>query len=100
MKGINSIFLKFDNGEIWKVLKLTIAASRAKYYESIDEGCFQTEFDYAMNNLDELESWMYENMNWEDLDAEFVSTVRDPNMYKNFYNTKISEDINMFFDNR
>ncbi len=74
-----SVQVTFSNGEKFEVAGLVIAHPRATYYTNADHGILTTknhaewtehhtkELDYALNNGEELLTWIQNNMNWADV---------------------------------
>lgn len=68
-----------SNSETWIIPAEIIAKSRAEYFSSLDyhrgdveskEKAYKEEFDATMNDLDLLEDWARNNMNWDDVRSE------------------------------
>ena len=55
------------DGSKWDVPASVVASDRANYYDEEEPGCFQREYDYALNDEDELIDWARGNMDWTDV---------------------------------
>jgi hypothetical protein len=67
------IKIQFPNGDIFYVPSTVIAENRANYYSSVDgyeigSNEWQEEVNYALNTEYEIEDWLRNNMNWNDLE--------------------------------
>lgn len=66
-----------DEGFVWEVPAEAIAKNRATYYAENDKDTtYDEEFEFTMGSNYELRDWFFNNMNWEDVeaDAKLVAT--------------------------
>ena len=66
------LIIKFSNGEVYEVPASSIAEARTDYYMKVDgyerlSEDWKKEFQYVMNNENELLDWVQNNMDWSDL---------------------------------
>ena len=61
------IRVKMNDGTIWDVPATLVATDRADYYDEKEPGCWQEEYDFTMEEEDELLDWALNNMNWGDV---------------------------------
>lgn len=62
------IQIKFENGEIYQIPAHIIADHRSKYYAKTDKDTtYKEEYDYVMEDEEELIDWAQNNMNWVDV---------------------------------
>ncbi len=108
--GIRWLHLRFPDGSVWKVDPEPVASARAEYYarhdlnlskdEKVSTGLsaewrrlFWKEFHYAIRDRAELEDYMMNNMNWDDLPEKEMIRYPDsikPDYYKdNFFETEV-----------
>jgi len=69
MKTIN---LYTEEGYHFTIEAREIAINRAGYYADREDGgqqVFDDEFEYTINDNDELTDWLLNNMNWYDCDT-------------------------------
>lgn len=64
--------VKFSDGKTWQVPAKIVAENRAAYYEQKEPGCYQREFELAMEYNSELYEWALDNMYWSDLEPYAV----------------------------
>ena len=79
---VKPLYLTFDNGEVFVVDGHFVADDAAKYYSKgssknddpklQDEDSYDCQYDWMINDFFELDDWMKNNMNWEDLDATYI----------------------------
>jgi len=65
--------VKFSNGDIFEVPARIIAENRADYYADLDgydsgSNEWEAEVQNGLDNDFEIEDWVQNNMNWEDLE--------------------------------
>ena len=60
------------DGSKWDVPAEVIAKNRADYYEDKEPGLYDSEYEFTMENDDELADWAANNMNWEDVESDAV----------------------------
>jgi hypothetical protein len=70
------IELVTTHGSIWRIPAKIVCHDRAMYYRnrSDDYDVYQSEFDFCVENDDEIIDWAKNNMNWYDVkkDARLV----------------------------
>lgn len=90
------IHITFSNGEVYRVPAKMIAEYRADYYATKfegEEGTYEEIFEkemWALDDKNELLSWMSNNMNWEDIEDDVTLLRIESDIDKNyeFTNTK------------
>lgn len=71
------IQLKLEDGRIYRIDASKVAHDRAKHYgksneyPSFEEG-YKEEYEFTICNSYELGDWLKSNMDWYDLDPEFL----------------------------
>ncbi len=97
----------FSNGDRFKIPATTVAHDRAMYYANHDHpdgankadkawtDCYNNERRYTLDDNGELLDWLWNNMNWADVQetAEKVVTTDDQYVYEEHW-SDISEDDN------
>lgn len=84
------IAVNFSDGTTWEFPASIIAASRARYYEDKEPGCYTKEFDYAMNSDYELLDWASNNMDWKDVLSH--ATLVDTRNLRDYVNEWVNAD--------
>jgi len=98
----------FSNGEKFRIPATTIAYDRARYYAHRDNPnstvtdpewtkTYNDEKKYTLDDDSELLDWLWNNMNWEDVqqDAERVVTTDDQYVYEEHWNEISENDSNV-----
>lgn len=77
------IYVKFSNGQVFRIPAKFIATNRAEYYDEKDDTVtFEEEYEYTMSDELELLDWTKAQFNWEDLEdvAEEVPKTQDEDL--------------------
>ena len=89
--------IRFSNGDLFAISTRIIAEDRAKYYATIDgydKGSYEweSEVQYALNDVFELKDWMSNNMDWSDLEpyARKVEDAGDLDYEENWTEAEIN----------
>ncbi len=90
-------FITFSNNETWKVPIDVIAENRADYYACKVDGYEQgsdgwdEEVQAGLNDCKELEDWMSNNMDWENIKAHAILEISEEeyNYDSGFFNADI-----------
>ncbi len=80
------LIVTFSDNRSYKIPLVHIAAVRAKYYSEIDhlrygqlniDNLFQDEFQYGLENENELIDYAFNNMDWSDVSSFAIEIRRD-----------------------
>jgi len=99
----------FSNGDKFRIPFTTIAHDRAMYYASRDHPnggtkdnpewteTYNNERAYTLGDESEILDWLWNNMNWEDVQetAEKVADVDDQYVYAEHWNEISESDSNV-----
>lgn len=102
------VVVRFSNDDRFKIPFTVIAHDRAKYYAGRDnpdesEGStkwqetYARERAYTLGSEEEILDWLWNNMNWEDVqqDAEKYVTTDDQYVYEEHWNEISENDDNV-----
>lgn len=103
------VVVLFSNGEKFKIPFTTVAHDRATYYANHDVGMetgehtdkwtetYKEERAYTLGDESEILDWLWNNMNWADVqqDAERVVTTDDQYVYEEHWSEISENDSNV-----
>lgn len=75
------IELVTTHGSLWRIPALVVCTNRATYYKnrSDDYDVYRAEFEYCMDDDDEIIDWARNNMDWSDVRdvARLIETAEE-----------------------
>ena len=98
---LKPLYVSFDNGEIYVVDGHFVAEHAAKHYaghypddeDKTYKENYEYEYNWMINDIHEMEDYMQNKMNWEDLNAIYVGKKKY-DYHNEFINSMIDDDIN------
>lgn len=98
------VLVKFPNGDQFKIPAFAIAQPRATYYADKEEGkqkgevseawekLYREEVEIALDDDFTLTDWLWNNMNWEDVEKYAISVGKNKKYNYSKHWMEITED--------
>lgn len=90
------INIKFENGKVYQIPAFIVADKQAYYYEHIGNP-YDSEFNSVMNNDSGLIYWLYNNMDWSDIEkyAKLISSEPEEHILSKMFPSSNADVIKL-----
>jgi len=71
---MKKVKIKLQDGRTYSIDATKVAENRAKHYADDPDSSYESEYKYTLENEDELTDWLFNNMNWYELNPILESS--------------------------